>query len=262
MPFIQTPELQIEYRTFGEGSPVTVFAHGVSSSIEDTRFLGSGVRGTRVFFHFRGHGESGVPEGGWDYAGATRDLRAVADEVEATQALGISMGAGAMLGLLAETPDRFERCAFVLPAGLDRPRSDGSLSTLLERADAIEHGTVESLTEYLIAELPDDLRTMRGIRELMRERAERQYRPGVARALRGLPSTPPLDDRTVLAKVSAPSLVIGQEGDEVHPSSVARELAAALPDARLHVFPRPWSMLRERDTLRDLVAGLLNGDSG
>lgn len=261
MPFLDTPELRLHYESFGSGAPVTVLAHGVSASIEDTRFLGSGVRGTRTFLHFRGHGPSGDPEDGYDYAGARRDLRAVADHVGATAAVGISMGAGAIIGMLEETPDRFERIVLVLPAGLDQPRTDGSMASLYEHAAVLERGDVDEVTQLLQSGLPEDLAALPEIRRLMAERAVRQLaNPGLVRALRGLPSTPPVSDREALRRVTARCLVIAQEDDETHPASVAREIAEVVPGSELHVFPRPYSMLRERDTLRDLVAGLLNGD--
>ena len=45
----------------GPGEPVTVFAHGLAGSIDETRPFGSGVRGSRVFLHFRGHGATSAP---------------------------------------------------------------------------------------------------------------------------------------------------------------------------------------------------------
>jgi 3-oxoadipate enol-lactonase len=257
--FLEGPDVPLEYVVHGSGEPMTVFAHGLSASIEDTRFLGSGVAGSKLFFHFRGHGDSGVPESGWDYAGVTRDLRAVVDFAETRRVVGISMGAGAILGVLAGSPDRFDRVVLLLPAGLDRPRSDGSMASLSEHADLIEARNVDRLTEYLVDGLPPDLESRPEIRALMRERAEFQLRcGGLVQGLRGLPATPPVLDRGVLRAVTADVLVIAQEDDEVHDAQVAREIADVLPSARLHVFDTAWSMLRRRDELRDLVAGHLN----
>ena len=61
---------------------------------------------------------------------------------------------------------------------------------------------------------------------------------GLAKAIRGVVGTAPIADREVLREVTAPSLVIGLEGDTVHPASVAREMAELLPNAELgHI---PW----------------------
>lgn len=124
------PNGSLEFITTGSGLPATVFAHGVDGSIETTRPFGSGVKGSRTFLHFRGYGASTEGERPLTYAALEEDLRAVADHVGATQALGVSMGAGALCSLLAHTPHRFERLVFALPAVLDRPRTDRALDGL------------------------------------------------------------------------------------------------------------------------------------
>ena len=43
----------LEYLVSGEGHPTTAFAHGLTGGIADTRPLGSGVSGRKVFFQFR-----------------------------------------------------------------------------------------------------------------------------------------------------------------------------------------------------------------
>jgi pimeloyl-ACP methyl ester carboxylesterase len=118
------PNGAIEFITTGSGLPATVFAHGVTGSIQTTRPFGSGVLGSRTFFHFRGYGASAPAAKPLTYPALEADLRAVVDHVGATRALGVSMGAGALCRLLASTPLRFERLVFALPAALDRPRTD------------------------------------------------------------------------------------------------------------------------------------------
>ena len=78
MPLLETPSGSIEYLLTGHGSPVTVYAHGLAGSIPETRPLASGVRGTGVFLHFRGHGASSAPETPWTYDALGEELRAVA----------------------------------------------------------------------------------------------------------------------------------------------------------------------------------------
>jgi pimeloyl-ACP methyl ester carboxylesterase len=121
---LEGPHGSLEFITTGSGLPATVFAHGLTGSIETTRPFGSGVKGSRTFFHFQGHGGSVAAETPWTYPELASQLRSVADHVGATQALGVSMGAGALCALLADTPSRFDRVVFVLPAVLDRPGPD------------------------------------------------------------------------------------------------------------------------------------------
>src|SRR4051795_1958284 len=65
---VATPHgVELECLAAGSGRPVTVFAHGLAAGITETRPLGSGVHGRRVFFQFRGHGRSAAPAGPWTY---------------------------------------------------------------------------------------------------------------------------------------------------------------------------------------------------
>src|SRR5262249_35126517 len=79
--FEATPGVRLEYVVTGSGPPTTVFAHGLAGSIAETRPLGSGVHGSRVFFHFRGHGRSAPSLSAWSYTALAAELRGIADHV-------------------------------------------------------------------------------------------------------------------------------------------------------------------------------------
>ena len=240
----------------GAGDPVTVAAHGLGASLPETRPLLSGVPGRRVFYAARGH-DGDVPPP-FSYADLGRDLLAVADEHGATQALGVSMGAGALLSLLAARPDRFERVVLFLPGAIDRPRSDDAVRRLAALAVAIEQGDRPAVETQVRDELPPDLRGLPAAASYVSNRVDFLLAsPGIAVAVRSLPASTPVPDRSVLGAVSAQVLVLGQEGDPLHPAQVSRDLAAALPNARLVVFDRPGVVFRERARLRALIAGFL-----
>lgn len=258
MPVVRINDEEIEYLVTGNGEPVTVFAHGLSGSIAETRPLGSGVTGTRVFFHFRGHGESASPPGAWSYDDVGAELAAVADHFGARRALGASMGAGAILNVLAKEPDRFDRAVLFLPAVLDHIPPDAPVNRLTALADAIDAEDVERLTEMLVEDQPPPVRAMPAVHDYMRLRAEGLVGTAVSQAVRSIPLSVPVTDRAVLSAVNVPVLVVGQEGDPVHLDSIAREIAAALPNAQLHVFPENGGVWLARDQLRDVIAGFLN----
>ena len=251
---------RIEILRTGCRPPVTVFAHGIGSSIAQTRPFGSGVDGTRVYLHFRGHGASTAPDPArspWTYAALAAELRTVADAVGATHALGVSMGAHALLALLAETPERFARLAFVLPAALDArsPSEHGA-----EMADLVERRQIEGLATMLVAGQPAAVRELPVVRLWARRRADEVAGTALATALREVPDQVPLPDGVdALRAVRAPSLVIAQAGDELHPVPVAERLARLLPNARLEVLPPGGVLWRDRNRLRDLVSAHLNG---
>jgi 3-oxoadipate enol-lactonase len=106
-------------RRDGRGRPVTVFAPGERVPVDETRRRATGLRGTRLFFEYEGIPQP-WPDGVRPRRQADRDadeVLAVADAYDASRAVGFSRGARAIVGLLAEQPDRFERIALVLPPG-------------------------------------------------------------------------------------------------------------------------------------------------
>lgn len=224
----------VEYTVLGSGGPVTLFAHGLGGGRSETRPLAGKVGGTRVLLSFRGHGASDALDGGWDYDVLADDIRTVADHVDATGCVGLSLGGGALLRVLRNAPDRFERLAFVLPAALDSTRGDGATERLRSLGHAIDRGDADEATALLMAEVPAALRERRGVELLLRRRAaDLVTRP--APVPRG--EDRPLSDRSVLGRITAPTLVVGQEADPLHPIALARELSELLPTASLLELP-------------------------
>jgi pimeloyl-ACP methyl ester carboxylesterase len=258
---VDGPGGALEALTTGSGLPSTVFAHGLAGSIETTRPFGSGVAGSRTFFYIRGHGASAAPETDWTYAALAAELDAVARHVGATRALGESMGAGALCSLLEQQPDRFDRLVLVIPAVVDRPRTDAAMDRLLTMADLADERDVEGVARLLLEEQPAAVRHQPAVRIWCRRQASTLVGTPVSRALRALPGAVPLTDASVLRGVHAPVLVLAQEDDPAHPVAVAEHLAQALPDARLEVLPPGGIMWRHRRTVRDLVGAFLSEGS-
>lgn len=253
------PEGDLEVLTTGRGEPHTLFVHGLAGSISTTRPYASAVTGTRSFVHLRGHGRSHVPSAeDWGYAELAAEVWSVADRLGADRALGVSMGAGALVAGLARDPDRFERVVLVLPATIDRPRGDEAMQRLGRLAARVEAGDAGPVARHLLAEQPEQVREDPHVAAWCREQAEHLVTTGVASALRVLPGRVPLVDRAALGAVSCPVLVVGQEGDDTHPASVARELAAAFPRGSVHVAPPGGIMWVHRRETRDLVGAFLS----
>jgi pimeloyl-ACP methyl ester carboxylesterase len=239
----------------GSGAPVTAAAHGLGASIAETRPLLSGVDGTRVFYAARGHAGD-LPEP-FTYSDLGDDLLAVADDHGATRALGVSMGAGALLSVLSRSPSRFDKVVLFLPGALDQPRKDDAVRRFAALVAALERKDLAGVREFVSAEIPAELRD----RAAAYLDARAQFlldSPGVAVGVTSLPPVTPVPDRSVLASVATEVLVLAQEGDPLHPAQVAREVAAALPKAGLVVFDQPGALLRERARLRGLISDFLN----
>ncbi len=258
MPLIGGPDGPIESLVTGSGSPVTVFAHGLAGSIDETRPFGSGVRGTRVFFHFRGHGATIGSETAWSYRVAAAELEAVVSAYGARRGLGVSLGAGALMVAAVSDPEAFDRLVLVLPATIDRPRTDAAVDLLRERAELVEHGDVAGLAASLVAEQPAGVHLRPDVRLWADRQARRLTSTTVARALRELPPQHPLSSRGELAAIRCPVLVVGQEGDAAHPAATARELAALLPNGDLEIYDDRGLMWTHRTALRQRIATFLN----
>ncbi|MER6591640.1 alpha/beta hydrolase [Micromonospora purpureochromogenes] len=257
---VTTPHgVRLERLVTGAGDPATVFAHGLGNGIATTRPFGSAVTGRKIFFQFRGHGRSDAPVGPWSYLDLARDLRAVADLGGATRAFGASLGAGALCRLLLESPDRFEKLVFFLPAVLDKPRGPVARQRLTDLLDAVADGDASAVADVVSLEVPAAVRNTPAGWAYLRQRLDQLLRDGLAPGLADLPEQAPLRDVSALAAVTAPALVIGCAGDDLHPAHVAEELAAALPHATLHVYDRPGFAWTERADLRERISTFLNG---
>ena len=234
----------------GVGQPVTVFLPGLGGAAHHLRPLGSGVPGTRVFCELSG---DAAPD---DYPALAKAFRTVADEHHAEQAFGVSLGAGALLRLLSETPARLARVVLFLPSAFTSVPAD-RLEQLATTVALAEAGEIDELATVLGEELPVTVRDTRPALEASRSRAERLARPEGLRLLKSLASgRPPVE--ASLAQVTAQVLVIAAAGDHVHPVGVAEQITAAIPYGRLEVFPTAAPLWDSRRELRALVAGFLS----
>jgi pimeloyl-ACP methyl ester carboxylesterase len=250
--------VRLERLVTGVGDPVTVFGHGLGGDIAGTRPLGSAVAGRRVFFHFRGHGRSSAPPGPWTFGDLANDLRTIADLSGATRALGVSMGAGALCRLLAETPGRFDRVVCYLPAPLDGNRPAAAEARIERLLAATESGEVAAIAAAAEAELPPPVRNTPAGWAYLRQRVEHLQRDGLAPELSTLWQQPPVPDETALRAFRGRALVLGCLGDEVHPVAWAERLADLLPGATLHVYDRPSVLWHNRAELRERISSFLN----
>ncbi|HEX9891705.1 MAG TPA: alpha/beta hydrolase [Actinomycetota bacterium] len=259
--WVESRGVKLAAEVIGEGSAVTVLAHGLTGSRTDLAIFAPFLPGTKVLFDFRGHGDSERPgPGHYSMDDFAADVDAVAEAFGATGLAGISLGGGAALRLLTRVPDRFERLVFLLPARLERSMT--AHTQLLHLADLLERYPVEEVADILLAEeeAAGPFEEFPAARELRREVILRMNREAMPHAIRELLDDPPLrDDASAVAGVRAPCLVIGQRGDPVHAAGVAEELAAALPAAELVLFDDPNALLRDIPGVVQRMAAFLDG---
>jgi 3-oxoadipate enol-lactonase len=236
MAQLVTEDVTLHVEVDGEGTPISILAHGLMNSCRELAALTPLVPGTKVRFCFRGHGHSSSPERGYGFADFARDVSAVADEYKATIGFGTSLGAGAIGHLLTKVPDRFEKLIFLLPAGLDQPFQykqrmihtagllDGKSTEEAIEAITSDPGRAQSYLEYP------------WLRDFDRQNLQELNTVGVPRAIREVIEDWPLEDREQMRLVTAPTLLICREGDEIHPAEVGRILAGIMPNAELLLF--------------------------
>lgn len=188
-----------------------------------------------------------------EYSDLAAGLRAVADQHHAERAVGVSMGAGALCRLLAETPDRFERVVLFLPAVLDRPRPPAAREHWFALADALEFGDPSTVVER---EIPPGHRDTAAARAYVRQRSIALR--GMAATVRAFPDLIAVSDRDALSHVRVPVLVLANRDDPLHPVEIAVELADILPAATLHIYDEPGVLWNARADLRARVSGFLN----
>lgn len=260
---IDGPDCRLWIEIRGEGDPVTVVSHGITSSSQEISFLASQIAGTRVLFDFRGHGRSESPpaDAGYDYPAMRRDLEFVTDRFGASQAFGTSLGAGAILNLVAEKPDRFERIVLFIPARLDAA-TKAAREQYPPLAHLLETRPLEEVADLAVAapESQPLFQVRPQWRQFVRARIMRMNATGIPRALRAsIDGKQPVEDASVLRRVTAPVLILAHENDPIHPTEVARRLAELLPNATLRMWPEPLAMLDDPFGFAKTVGEFLAG---
>ena len=258
MPEVRIDDAVLHVEVDGSGEPVTVLAHGLTNSCTELAAFTPLVSGTKVRFCFRGHGHSSVPETGYGFADFARDLDAVANAFGARNAVGTSLGAGAICHLLGEDPARFDRIVLLLPAALDHVvGGEGFVRT----AAVLESMPLDRAIDTILSEpgRAAKYRAAPWLRELDLLLWQDMNAAGVARSLRGIVGDVAIRDRELLRKVDAPVLIIGREGDEMHPAAVARILADLLPGAELILLPGEGELIQAIPMLVGRVGSFLKG---
>ncbi|MGB3763845.1 MAG: alpha/beta fold hydrolase [Ornithinimicrobium sp.] len=253
---IPGPYGPLESLTRGSGQPCTLFVHGLGGSIDTTRPYAGLAPGRQTFLHIAGHGTSSPPAE-WTYRALAAEVWSAADEVQATAALGISMGAGALCAGLARDPKRFEALVLILPAPVDRPRSDKAAVAFEALATVVASGDVEAVTAHLVASEPATSAQDPRVLRWCRGQAERLMTGSAREALARMPGQRAVEDPEALRRVQAPVLILAAEGDPIHPVDAADRLAGLLPHADLEVLPEGGIMWAHRDRVRQRVGDFL-----
>ena len=257
MPEVRNGDVTLHVEVDGAGEPVTVLAHGLTNSCRELAPFTPSLTGTAVRFCFRGHGHSSAPERGYRFEDFASDLDAVTRAYGARNAVGTSMGAGAIMSLLEHDPSRFERIVMLLPASLDLPFSHPERFD--EIADLLESYPKAEAIERILATSRERYEAAPWLRELDLLLWEDMNPVGVARAIREVVRDASISDRELLRKVESPVLMICREGDLIHPAELGQILDDLFPNSELVTLASEEELIASIPILVERVRSFLEG---
>jgi 3-oxoadipate enol-lactonase len=255
MPEVRNGDVSLHVEVDGSGEPITVLAHGLTNSCRELAPFTPSLSGTAVRFCFRGHGHSSAPPSGYRFADLASDLDAVARVYGARNAVGTSLGAGAIMSLLEDDPARFDRIVMLLPASLDVPFPDPSRFDGI--ADLLEAFPKDEAIARILEMNADRYERAPWLRELDLLLWEDLNPTGVARAIRGVTRDISISDRELLRKVETPVLLICREGDSIHPAQLGRILLDLFPRAELITLASEEELIASIPVLVERVRAFL-----
>lgn len=233
--------LDLSLAIAGEG-PAFVFQHGLCGAAGQPLDVSPADSGwSCVTLECRGHGRSqpGDPEE-FSIATFADDVAAMIEARGLAPAVigGISMGAAIALRLAVKRPDLtrglvLARPAWIAEAAPANMKPNAEVGELLARHAPREARAIFDASETAAAlakDAPDNLASLRSF--FTREPVD-----VTAQLLARISADGPGVTRDAIARIGAPTLVIGHGRDMTHPMSMAEELAGLVPTARLEVIP-------------------------
>lgn len=238
MPYFCHDNIDFYFEEYGRGSPF-IISHGLGGNIAQIRkLIGKLPNIHLVLYDNRGHGRTsaiGDPKK-LNFSEMADDMAALLDRLGITAAFigGVSMGAGIALAFSRRHSHRARGLILSRPAWLNLPNPP-NLSILGTIADLVEkHGCKSALQLFRDSETYKSLKecfpeTARSLVELFLARSTER----VVLPLRFIPAAVPFESFDQLQSIIAPTLVIGNYKDPVHPFEFAERLTAAIPSATL-----------------------------
>lgn len=247
----------------GAGRPV-VFQHGLGGSeaqVAEVFPEGAGLR--RLTLACRGHDGSALgPERLLSIASFADDVLALANRCGIVRfvAGGISMGAAIALRLAVRHPDRVTALVLVRPAWAFEA-APPNMAPFVEVADLLrEHPPEQARARFadgatareLERTAPDNFASLLGF-------FDRRPVADTVALLARLAVDGPGVSAAEAARIAAPTLVIGNGHDAVHPLATARLLAEAIPGGAFReVAAKAIDRGRHAAEVRAAIAGFCN----
>lgn len=232
---IRANGIDIHYEIEGSG-PVVMFAHSLGSDLSIWAAQRSVLvaRHTVLCYDLRGHGGTQAGDGPYSFELLAADALALLDALRIDQASFVGISLGGMIGqaLALAAPARLEKLVLADTACRYPPEAQAAWP---ERIRQIGAGGLEPL-------IPATLE--RWFTASWRE-AHPEATARIAALIRATPlagyvgcchAIAQLDFHARLAAVKTPTLVLVGDQDPGTPPAMARELASAIPGARLEII--------------------------
>jgi 3-oxoadipate enol-lactonase len=257
MPVINADGCPINVQVDGpEGAPVLMLSNSLGTTLD--MWAGQVAPFTRHFrlvrYDRRGHGKSGCPKGPYTMERLGRDVLAVLDALGLKKINWCGLSMGGMVGqwLGANAPERVERLVLTNTSSYfaDKTMWNDRLKMVREKGVAAFAGpNMERwFTKGFLERAPQ---AVAPIREMFAATALEGY-IACGEAVRDM------DHRTLLPKISAPTLVIAGKHDPATPVEANEYIKNQIPGAKLTVLDAAhMSNVEQRDAYTSAVLGFL-----
>ena len=240
---------QLYYEIHGDGEPL-LCVHGLSCDtltwIPQIEAFAAEHR--TVIFDNRDAGQSSMAEPGYDIADMARDAVALADELEldSFNLLGVSMGGAIAQEIALQAPGRVRTLTLAVTFS-----TGGTYSRRLAEvwgARVMQISREQHVDELMLLNHSEAFYENPDMVEFVRTAMLQNPHPQPPEAFcRQLVASSCHDTRDRLSSLTMPTQVIGGERDILVPIWKSREIAAAIPDAKLTVLPAaPHGLTLER----------------
>ena len=270
MSTVRINGFDMHYRERGQGPPLVV-SHGLLNSVDMADALGEtptflAERFRLIAYDARGHGRSGHTTDPADYTwdALSEDLHGLLRHLGIKRASfwGGSVGAGTALVLALRHPEMVERLILRPPPPIGQQASAPGAQLFGGLALLIEGLGLEKAVDIALA-----LRPWAGMKETNPELMQwvrnwlmSQNEEGIVPAIRGIVLGPELPHQR-FHEIRAPTLIIANPGDDLHPLVSAEVLHQAIEGSRLVVPPSMMHYQLHPEELAALVEDFLSDEA-
>ena len=242
MPFVATNGIQMHYEVEGQGDPVLLIMGITAPGSVWARHAAHWQQSFRCLMpDNRGVGRTNRPRGPYTTAQMADDHAGLLDALDlpSVRVVGCSMGSAIALQLALRHPARVRSLVLCCPWARCDARTARTFEQLVRWRRQFRPGEFTAAVQWLIhspaAWAEPSFRAE--AEEACRRAANTPWGQTVADVVAQAAACVGHDVVDHLSQIRAPTLVLGGEEDQFTPAWMAREVAAGIPGAELHLYP-------------------------